>query len=215
MSALLNPQEEAFAQYYCATGRAVEAARKAGYSALGRASQLLRKDRIRERVVELNAEQFAHVGVTAETVKAELARIAFASGSDLFDSNGRMIPIQDLPDDVAATITEISVEILRGGTEGEVEIRKIKRADKGAALAILARHYKVVGDENDGVNLLANILADRLNEAKMRKLNNTNAEDAQIIQPRQIVDSSASADSFLEADRVPIQQEISDEERLW
>jgi phage terminase small subunit len=208
MAAMIRPAHEAFAQHYCVSGNTRKAAEAAGFSG-NVGSQMLRRPDIQKRIMELNEQQFAHVGVTAETVKAELARIAFSSGADLFDSNGRMIPIQDLPDDVAATITQIDVEVIRG-KDGEpgVEIRKIKRADKGAALAILARHYKVVGDEDDGINVLANVLADRLNEAKQRRLAGQNVEDAQIIEPRQIVDSSV-------AEPIPLLQENSDEERLW
>ena len=50
----------------------------------------------------------------------------------------------------------------------DVVTKKIKRADKMAALALLARHFKIVGAEDDGVNQLATALADRLNRAKRR-----------------------------------------------
>ena len=59
---------------------------------------------------------------------------------------------------------------------------KIRRHDKMAALKILAQHFKIIGEDNDGVNQLANALADRLNAAKKRILT---AEDAVIIEPAQ------------------------------
>jgi len=210
----MNPIHEAFAQHYCVSGNMRQAAEAIGFEA-SRGSQWLRREEVKKRIIELNEVQFAHVGVTAETVKAELARIAFASAADLFDKHGNMIPIQDLPDDVAATITQINVEVIRGGTAGEVEIRSVKRADKGAALAILARHYKVVGDEDDGINVLANVLADRLNEAKQRRLAGQNVEDAHIIEPRQVEHVEQHVVEQPATEPIHSQPETNHEERLW
>ena len=139
-------------------------------------SKLLRDPRIAKRIQEIQAAEFQDLGITAERVKEELARVAFASAAGLFDEEGRLIPVHELPDDVAATITGIDVEVqqkMRKDTDGnlvaeDVVTKKIKRADKMAALALLARHFKIVGAEDDGVNQLATALADRLNRAKRR-----------------------------------------------
>ena len=139
-------------------------------------SKLLRDPRIAKRIQEIQAAEFQDLGITAERVKEELARVAFASAAGLFDEEGRLIPVHELPDDVAATITGIDVEIqqkMRKDADGnlvaeDVVTKKIKRADKMAALALLARHFKIVGAEDDGVNQLATALADRLNRAKRR-----------------------------------------------
>jgi len=139
-------------------------------------SKLLRDPRIAKRIQEIQAAEFQDLGITAERVKEELARVAFASAAGLFDEEGRLIPVHELPDDVAATITGIDVEVqqkMRKDEDGnlvaeDVVTKKIKRADKMAALALLARHFKIVGAEDDGVNQLATALADRLNRAKRR-----------------------------------------------
>lgn len=139
-------------------------------------SKLLRDPRIAKRIQEIQAAEFQDLGITAERVKEELARVAFASAAGLFDEEGRLIPVHELPDDVAATITGIDVEVqqkMRKDADGnlvaeDVVTKKIKRADKMAALALLARHFKIVGAEDDGVNQLATALADRLNRAKRR-----------------------------------------------
>lgn len=231
MPVLLNPQQEGFAQHYALYGHAGKAAEHVGLARYTGA-QTLRREEVSARVRELNEVQFAHVGVTAETVKGELARVAFASGRDLFDSDGKMIPMSELTDDVAATITGIDVERRKEtGPTGEIttyEILKIRRADKLGALALLARHFKVVGGEDDGVNALANVLADKLNEAKARRLANQNqnrdVEDAQIIEPRRVTDSSAPRDAeavellFQQPEAEPVAAltpESDDEERLW
>ena len=48
--------------------------------------------------------------------------------------------------------------------------RKVRRFDKNPALNTLAKHFKLVGDEGDGVNALASALADRLQSARKRAL---------------------------------------------
>ena len=229
MPALIDPQREAFAQHYALNGHAGKAAEAIGLERAHGHKQL-RHPEVADRIRELNELQFAHVGVTAETVKGELARIAFASGRDLFNAHGQMIPISELTDDVASTITGIDVERRKGEGGETYEILKIRRADKLGALALLARHFKVVGGEDDGVNALANVLADKLNEAKARRLANLNqdTEDARIIPQRQVTDGrSATLDAdavevlFEQPEVVPVQSppastpENDDEERLW
>ena len=189
----LHPQWEGFAQHYAAHGSTSAAARHVGVN-LGTGSRLINDPRIAKRIQDIHAEQFRSVGITAERVKQELARVAFASAADLFDEDGHLVPLHDLPDDVASTITAVDVEVQQKITKGEdggpvveeVVTKKIKRADKMAALALLARHFKIVGAEEDGVNALATALADRLNAAKRRLGELPDVEDAQIIEPESL-----------------------------
>lgn len=149
------------------------------------------------------SEAMSHV-VTPETVKRELARIAFGDVRGLFHSDGSLKNISDIDDDTAAGISTVEVELKRTKTEGadpddpdfagptertETRILKIKRYDKLAALNILARHTKLVGDEaQDGVNALAGALASRLDAAK-RRMTAADAEDIQPRQPQRVVQS--------------------------
>ncbi len=100
----------------------------------------------------------------------------------------------DLDDDTAAAISGIEVEsrieseMVEDLATGEMVKRmspvittKIKKSDKVAALNILAKHFKLVGDEGDGVNALASALADRLQSARRRVVNSQEIEDARII----------------------------------
>ena len=166
---------EHLCQHYVMHGSALKAAKDLKMNR-SHAARLLKDPRIAKRIQEIQAAEFQDLGITAERVKEELARVAFASAAGLFDEEGRLIPVHELPDDVAATITGIDVEVqqkMRKDEDGnlvaeDVVTKKIKRADKMAALALLARHFKIVGAEDDGVNQLATALADRLNRAKRR-----------------------------------------------
>lgn len=207
--ALTVPKLEEFVQHYCVHGHAGKAAAAINVSYTW-GKQLLRRPDVIKRVQEVNEQQFAHVGVTAETLKAELARVAFQSARDLYDDEGNMIPIHELPDDVAATIAGIDVEVRReAGTEGDslarrYEVLKIRRVDKMAAIGLLSRHFKIVGAEDDGVNALANVLADRLTAAKRRLSdpeNLQNVSEARIIEPQEV----DMTPDFQPAERAPRQ----------
>jgi len=183
MPFLENPQHEIFAQHYALNGHQREAAKVAGFVSANRYSAWAiahRKD-VQERVQELIEQRFSKVSITAERTMKELARIAYADIRDLYDDNGDLLPVHMLPDDVAATVARIEVEVSAKEVDstdedGEptrtrtmVVTKKIRQSDKMAALALLARHFKIVGDEGDGMNALANALADRLKSARRRE----------------------------------------------
>lgn len=220
---LLDPRREKFALTYSATGNTLQSLQASGFNH-GFGRKLLYDEAVAARIRYLNEQQFKDIGISAEQVKRELGRVAMASGADLFDAQGRMIDIAHLPDDVAATITGIDVEVqerlVKRDGEAQVEsvvVKKIRRADKMAALALLARHFKIVGAEDDGVNALATALADRLNAAKRRALSPVDeVEDAVPVEPRRVTDSSAVEDArIIESDQTSTPSQESDDEQLW
>jgi hypothetical protein len=161
------------------------AAEAAGYAPATALSLTKRAD-VRARVQELREGLLKATDITAQRVMLELARVAFADVRKVFDTDGKLIPIHKLDDDAAASIAGIEFETtskvnkgklvinLATGemepetTEVHTKVAKIKRYNKDAALTTLAKHFKLVGDEGDGVNALANALADRLNAARKR-----------------------------------------------
>ena len=206
--ALTNPKHEAFVQHYVATsGSRGQAAKLAGIT-LAVARNLLTDVEATARIRYLNAMQFQHIGVSAERVKKELADIAFQSANDLFDDDGNLIPVNLLPDHVASTIIQVEVEVrdkIVKDDEGNptvesVTLKKIKRADKMAGLTLLARHFKIVGAEDDGVNALASALADRLNAAKRRVAGEDLPMADEVRPPRPVIDSSAPEDARIIGD---------------
>jgi hypothetical protein len=50
----------------------------------------------------------------------------------------------------------------------EIRTAKVKFMSKDASLTTLAKRFKLIGDEGDGVNALATALADRLKTARSR-----------------------------------------------
>jgi phage terminase small subunit len=200
MPRLATEQEEAFAHHYVDSFNETDAARAAG---LGRDQtttnaktygnlMMLRPD-VQRRVRELNDAKMRKIDASVDRTMREISHVAFADIRRLFDEDGKLIAVHLLPDEVAAAISSIKIDRRRvkNGYETDlvtgkrvpiyedIETVEIKRHDKMAALTILAKHFKIVGSEEDGVNALASALADKLDRAKQRVFDNSGAEDAQ------------------------------------
>ncbi len=132
--------------------------------------------------------------ITPERVMRELERIAFQDIRPIFDNDGNLKPIHLLDDDTAATIASVDVEVKwqgKGDDMVPVTTKKVRRVDKMAALNVLARHFKIVGDDNEGVNALASALAERLKRARNRVFDQ-DVEDARIMNPPPLLPPSQS-----------------------
>ena len=191
MPRLSSDRQEAFARHYVSHWNAQQAGAAVGYSPYT-AERLVCEPEVRYRISELTDAMLKNADITAERVMLELARVGFSDIRKIVDASGRLLPLIELDDDIAASIAGIEVE---SRMESELDLAtgekrmtpvvttKIKKSDKVAALNILAKHFKLVGDEGDGVNALASALADRLQSARRRVINSSEGiEDARIIE---------------------------------
>jgi len=191
MPSLADPQHEAFALAYAGHRNATKAAIEAGFPAVMAQDLLHGNTAVAGRVRELWGQAMANAGVTAERVIQEIARVAFQSARDLYTPEGDLVPVHEMTDDVAATITGLEVETRyvkdADGEAVPITTRKYKRAGKMEALTLLAKHFKVVGDEGDGMNALASALSDSLKAGRQRAYEaaRASAEDAVVRQPGQ------------------------------
>jgi phage terminase small subunit len=185
MPRLSNEQREAFCRYYVTHWNATRAGEQAGY-APGVAHNLVAQEpEISARIRELNEMQLKANDITAERVMLELGRVALADVRQLYRPDGSMIPIHEIGDDAAAAIAGFEVEqqavneweevedlitgeIVRQKVWKTIRTVKVKRFDKNSALTTLAKHYKIIGDEGDGINALASALGARLKGARER-----------------------------------------------
>ena len=142
-------QQKLFAYAYFANkGNATQAAISAGYSektATQIASRLLTKVNVQTLITELNDTLKQNAIVTKEAIAAELAKIGFSDIRQVFDADGNLLPINEIPDSVAASLAGVDVDQLWGLTpEGRAEIgqtKKVKMWDKLKALAQLTELY--------------------------------------------------------------------------
>lgn len=151
----LTPQQERFCQEYIVDLNATQAAIRAGYAANAakvQASRLLTKANVKERVAALQQTVADKAGISAQWVLEEFKKVAGADTRKLFDDNGNLRPIQDLPDDVAAAISSVEVERRTDGHGEDKEVyhvHKIKRWDKLRALESLAKHLGLLVDKTE------------------------------------------------------------------
>ena len=142
----LTEKQRIFCERYCTNWNATKAAIEAGHSektahAIG--WENLRKPEIQEYIKHIkdNAADFA--GVSFLRNVQELAKLAYGSAADLRDSWENMKDWEELPDDVKATIAEVTTtsRVVKTSLDEdkiiEIETVKVKQYDKRLAIEAL------------------------------------------------------------------------------
>lgn len=145
----LNDKQRRFVDEYLIDLNATQAAIRAGYSektAYSIGQRLLKNVEIQNSIQESMKSRSNKTGITADRVLSEIARLAFADLRKVFDENGCLRPIHELPDEVAAAISSIEVVTTKipGSDPVEVEYTsKVKFWDKRGSLELLGKHLKL------------------------------------------------------------------------
>ncbi|SDC69592.1 phage terminase small subunit [Massilia sp. PDC64] len=109
--------------------------------------------------------------ITAERVLQELGRVAFFDPRRLLNADGSPRPINELDDDTAAVLAgmDIAEEFAGAGEERRFVgyTRKVKLADKVAALNLAMRHLGMLTDKLEVKDVTTR--ADRLRQARERR----------------------------------------------
>ena len=160
----LTAKQARFIEEYLVDLNATQAAIRAGYSK-NTASEIgyenLSKPQIHEAIQEAVAERSKRVEVTADMVLRELMLISFVDIRQAFDADGHLLPIKDMPEDVARAISglDLTSRVLEGtdpDSERQVlreDVKKVKLIDKKGSLELLGRHLKLFGaDANINLN---------------------------------------------------------------
>lgn len=158
----LNKKQAQFVKEYLIDLNATQASIRAGYShktAEWIGHQLLKKTHVAEAVRYEMEARAKRTEISADRVLAEYAKLAFLDPRRFYDDDGNLIPVHKLPEDVAAALAGMDVITERFGkdADGSAEfatVRKIKFADKKAALDSVARH---LGMFNDKISVDGNV----------------------------------------------------------
>jgi phage terminase small subunit len=137
----------------------LQAAIRAGYSPKSagvQACRLLKHVHVqqaiapqREQAVQARAEAVNTMALSAERTRLEIARLAYFDPRKMFDADGNPLPITKLDDDTAAAIAGIEVCVKGNDEMGYGEIRKVRIADKNAALDKAAKIDGLYMHDND------------------------------------------------------------------
>ncbi|MBV7396850.1 terminase small subunit [Mameliella sediminis] len=154
MSTLKNTRHEAFAQARVA-GMTIDTAYvEAGYKAnRSNAARMNANEHIGQRIRELQDAAAEQAEMTAAQVLEEIGQIAFSDIRELFDKDGRLLPVDALSENAARAIQSIKVtsKVAPGSGEGEmVFTTEIKFWDKNAALEKLFKHFNLYEQKPKG-----------------------------------------------------------------
>jgi len=145
---LTNKQKQ-FVNEYLVDLNGTQAAIRAGYSKSTAgviASENLKKPYIQEAIAKAVENRARRTLITQDRVLKELARLAFFDVRQLYDESGNLIPVHQLPEEVAAAIggldvvTETTKDLIKTATT------KIKLIDKKGSLELIGRHLKMFVD---------------------------------------------------------------------
>lgn len=150
----LTTKQRLFVFEYLIDLNATKAAERAGYSrktARSIGQENLTKPDILAEIAEQQSRRLQRLGITADAVLEEIAKIAFSNMLDyvsITPTGEARVDLSELTRDQAAAIGEITVEYMERTGEGKDGLEKIKRvkfklADKLGALVDLGRHLKL------------------------------------------------------------------------
>ena len=171
----LSPKQRLFVAEYIIDWNATKAAIRAGYSdktARQIAEAMLSQPHVMAAVQEQVTAREARTMVTQDRVLLEIARLAFSDPRKAFDANGDLLPIKQWPDDVAAAISSVEVDVVTDRDGKAIgSVKKVKFWDKGKQLELAGRHLQMFTDK---VNVNAVVKSVQLSEeeldAEIRKI---------------------------------------------
>jgi len=148
--AALNAKQRQFVAEYLVDLNATQAAIRAGYSpktANRQGHRLLTNADISAAVEKRAEERLRATNIQADRVLQELGRLCTSDVRDLFDEHGNLLPIHELPDELAAAVAGIEVVMRSKGRDEPPEyVHKVRLWDKNTALTNLAKHYGLLKD---------------------------------------------------------------------
>lgn len=145
-----------FCDEYAKDYNATRAAKDAGYSertASQQACNLLKDERVQERLAVILAEQRERTQTDADKIVEEYAKIGFSNIQSLLDKSDKFKRIIDLEPHVAACIKKVKETEVRSGIGEDQQIRIIREIelyDKLSALTSLGNHFRIFDKEGIG-----------------------------------------------------------------
>lgn len=145
----LTPLQQRFCDEYFKDFNGRAAAVRAGYApkhAKSQAYDLLRLPKVAQYIAAKQATRSEAQQIEMTELLQHYADIAFFNIQTLFDENGRLIPIDELPPGAAAAISKIEVRRTldtEGIGKNESRVVKVVPHKKMAALNALARHLRL------------------------------------------------------------------------
>lgn len=123
----------------------------AAHNAAVMATRYMKHPDVKTIIERAQAKAVAKAELTTERWAKEMAAIGHFDPGELYDEDGKAIPVRELPEHVRRAISSVKVERrFEGKGEGRVEIvtEEIRPWDKNTALANIGRHLGVFEKDN-------------------------------------------------------------------
>jgi len=159
----LTPKQEKFAVEYVKNGGNASAAYKAAYPASRKwkenavnvaGSKMLARRKVSVRIEALRKAAEKRNEISIDRVLKEITAIAFVDPSEIWDDEGNMKPISEIPESARRAIVGLEKKVVTG--QSSEETLKAKLADKNAALEKLMKHLG--GYERDNKQKQAEVI---------------------------------------------------------
>lgn len=150
----VTKQQDKFCEAYALNmGNAADAVRQAKFKTTQAARyglELRRKPNVRRRIAYWEDFYHEQLMVGKDAVLREVATLAKFNTADLYDADGRLIPVHKLPREVAASVQEITHRV-QDGDDGDSSVTILVKAgkEKGASLEKLMKHYNSYQDHQE------------------------------------------------------------------
>lgn len=152
----LTPKQKMFCREYLVDLNGTQAAIRAGYSkktANEQAARLLANVSVQHVIQGLMDKRSDSIEITAAKVLKRIDAIADFDIGKLYDKNGRLLPVHEMPEEARRVVASIDVfEEFEGVGRERVQIgetKKVKLYDKLKANELLGRHLKLFTDRVD------------------------------------------------------------------
>jgi phage terminase small subunit len=199
----LTERERRFVEEYISDPNATQAYRRAfktkSYvTAKTEGCRLLTNPNIATEIEAGRRMQAKRIRMSADHTLREVARIAFADASDLFDDEEKLLPIRKVPIHTRRAIQSVKVKRQKVYGDrsqppvGEEDIIEIKLASKDAALGRLMKHQGLV-KELPPLEVLLGLFPEQVRERIRQMLAETVGRDGGLASPGQVTDSDPSA----------------------
>lgn len=190
--AKLTPKPDAMAAryahfvdaYIANGGNGADAAIQAGYSprsAARLAFKILERADVQETLAKRRSALAVKHDLTTDAVIAELSMIVHSDPADLFDDDGKMLPIKRMSAKMRRAISSIEVdELFDGAGQDRICVgltKKVKLWDKNSAIEKAMKHLGLFAEDNkQRASALDELSRDVLKEIEAR-LNEMAAQD--------------------------------------
>jgi phage terminase small subunit len=160
----LSDKQERFCLEYVKDSNGTQSAIRAGYSertANEQASRMLAKVNIQERVAELQAEIAKRNKISIDECVGLLTSMARFDIASMYDEEGGLLSIHDMPPETRLVITELSTfeefETNLSGQKKKVgETKKLKVSDRRANIIELMKHLGGYEKDNNQKTVVLN-----------------------------------------------------------